>query len=210
MRNFEAVDEDIKAAIDAFLVNAKEVKQIVIWGLCDAASAALYYAYSDLRVKGLVLLNPWVHTEAAEGRMRVKHYYTARFFQRSFWLKLLSGQVRLGVSTVELLKSVQLFFIKKNPSTDSSISLEKALPFIDRMLKGLKLYSGNILFILSKNDLGAQEFTDLLQTNNAWKEACQSRKVDISVVPEANHTFSSHTWRDQAAQLTEEWLKKIS
>jgi hypothetical protein len=29
----------------------------VIWGLCDGASAAMFYAEQDRRVSGLVLLN---------------------------------------------------------------------------------------------------------------------------------------------------------
>jgi uncharacterized protein len=68
---------------------APVIKQVVLWGLCDAASAALYYGHTDPRVKGMILLNPWVHTEAGAARARLKHYYLARLLSKAFWAKLL-------------------------------------------------------------------------------------------------------------------------
>ena len=51
-RNFEAVDIDLRAATDELLHHASGCRGVVIWGLCDAASAALYYAPTDSRVLG--------------------------------------------------------------------------------------------------------------------------------------------------------------
>src|SRR5690606_19047994 len=67
-RGFEAVDDDVRAAIDEFCAQMPDIEQIVLWGLCDGASAACLYARKDPRVAGLVLLNPWVRTEAGEAR----------------------------------------------------------------------------------------------------------------------------------------------
>ena len=36
-RSFERAGEDIACAIDRFLERAPQVKEVVIWGLCDAA-----------------------------------------------------------------------------------------------------------------------------------------------------------------------------
>ena len=66
-RNFEAASDDIRAAIDAFIARAPYVSSIVLWGLCDAASACMMYAATDARVRGLIVANPWVHTEAGAG-----------------------------------------------------------------------------------------------------------------------------------------------
>lgn len=212
MRNFETVNEDLKAAIEAFLATAKGVEQVVIWGLCDAASAALYYAHTDPRIKGLILLNPWVHSEAGEGRARIKHYYLARLFQKSFWLKLFSGKIRIATSVSEVSKAVR-FLLGKKTNTSGEISasnLGASESYIDRMLTGLKLYSGDVLIIRSENDLVSQEFADLLRTDNPWQSVCQPPQVEQCMVPEANHTFSSRKWRDQASDLTQEWLNKIT
>ena len=98
MRNFEAVDADIRAALETLKQHAPKLRRIALWGLCDAASAALYYAHTDTRITDLVLLNPWVHTPAGAARVQLKHYYLSRLMQRSFWGKLLSGKVRLSES----------------------------------------------------------------------------------------------------------------
>jgi len=45
-RDFESVGEDISTAIEAFFSEAGQLSNIVIWGLCDAASAALFVAHS--------------------------------------------------------------------------------------------------------------------------------------------------------------------
>src|SRR5882762_1917682 len=45
VRTFERVDVDIRCAIDRFFAGVPGMKDIVIWGLCDAASAALFYAH---------------------------------------------------------------------------------------------------------------------------------------------------------------------
>ena len=97
-RDFEAVDADIAAAIDAWQREQPALKRVVLWGLCDAASAALLYVHRrrDPRVAGLCLANPWVRTATSLARAQVKHYYLDRLRQPAFWRKLLSGRVGLG------------------------------------------------------------------------------------------------------------------
>src|SRR6185436_8530568 len=68
LRTFERVEDDIRCAIDRFFQSVPTLKEVVVWGLCDAASAALFYAHRDSRVSGLVLVNPWVHTEQGAAR----------------------------------------------------------------------------------------------------------------------------------------------
>ncbi len=97
-RSFEDVSEDIAAAIAAFRRACPAVEQFVLWGLCDAASAALMYidASRDASVAGVVLVNPWVRSEATLAKTRIKHYYARRLLERDFWAKLLRGRVRVG------------------------------------------------------------------------------------------------------------------
>src|SRR3954467_9038475 len=83
-RTFERSAEDIRSAIDGLMGSVPALQEVVIWGLCDAASAALFYAYTDVRVAGIVLLNPWVRTEQGLARAELRHYYVARVFQVSF------------------------------------------------------------------------------------------------------------------------------
>jgi exosortase A-associated hydrolase 1 len=215
VRAFDAVDGDVRAAIDALVSAAPSVRQVVIWGLCDAACAALFYAHTDPRVKGLVLLNPWVHSQSTAGRTRIKHYYFARLLQRSFWAKLFSGQVGIAKSVAELLASVRYFFADKAappPSgEDSSCAAQNASHphYIERMLDGLIRYSGRTLIILSGNDLTSQEFQDLASADKRWKAACGSARVEQQVLADANHTFATRAHREQASQATRQWLAKL-
>jgi exosortase A-associated hydrolase 1 len=205
-RNFEAVDADLRAALDTFFANVPELDRVALWGLCDAASAALYYAHQDARVDGLALLNPWVHSPAGEARARLKHYYLSRLMQRSFWAKLLSGKLDIGASVGDLAQSAR----EAAPGAGAA-SAPPADPrhgsagYIDRMLEGLRNYRGRVLFILSGNDLTAREFIDLSARDRRWKRACASPRVRRAVLPEANHTFSRRTWRDWVSEVTLSW-----
>jgi len=212
LRNFETVSDDVKAAIDAFLATTQSIRHIVIWGLCDAASAALFYAHTDSRVQGLILLNPWVHSEAGAGRARIKHYYLTRFLQRSFWAKFFSGQVKVAASVSELLKGIRYFFADKpKPSSQLNPSFPgENVSYIERMLAGLTLYSGHVLFILSGNDLTSQEFRELVRSDKGWQAACESTRVEQCLLPDANHTFSTRIHRDQASDITRQWLAKLT
>lgn len=203
MRNFEDIDADIKAAIDELMTQVPEIKRVALWGLCDAASAALYYGHTDPRVKSLVLLNPWVHSEAGAARARLKHYYLKRLLGRSFWAKLLTGKVKMGASIGDLAHSA-----RQAGATNEVDEVEATDPrhgspgYIDRMLKGLKSFKERVLFILSGNDLTAQEFIELLQRNSSWGQAAADKKVDTKTIDAANHTFASSVWRDLAGIAT--------
>ncbi len=205
-RNFEALDDDIRAAIDSFLKHAPTVRHITIWGLCDAASAALYYAHTDARVTGLILLNPWVHTEVGAARARLRHYYLSRLTQRSFWTKLLSGKIEMHKSVGDLSKSAQSIVTTNTKASLPTDPRHGSPGYINRMLDGLRDYHGPILAILSGNDLVAQEFTNLTQQNKRWKKIWLSPKISRETIVQANHTFSTQAWRDQVANCTTQWL----
>ncbi|MDD5034237.1 MAG: hydrolase 1, exosortase A system-associated [Methylococcaceae bacterium] len=209
-RNFENIDDDLRSAVDVFLATHPSLSRVVIWGLCDAASAALYYAHTDPRVSGLVLLNPWVHSEVGAKRARMKYYYLARLMQRSFWSKLFSGKVKIGASMGDLAHSAQTLLpgIDADASTPPGNPLHGSAGYIDRMLDGFKRFPGKVLLILSGNDLTSREFQDLARSHKDWKAICVSPKVEKHILSEANHTFSSQTWRNQVGLWTLQWLQE--
>jgi uncharacterized protein len=92
---------DVGAAIDAMMTAVPGLRRVVLWGLCDAASAALLYldeSGHDPRVAGLCLLNPWVRSEHTLAQARVKHYYVQRLREGAFWRKLLTGGVAFSAA----------------------------------------------------------------------------------------------------------------
>ena len=212
-RSFERVDADLRCAIETFVEAVPALKEIVIWGLCDAASAALLYAYQDRRVKALVLLNPWVHTEQGEARAYLRHYYVERLLQASFWRKVAAGEFKVRAALESLARIAASAFRGGASAPDGSqgagTALEPAaaaaLP--ERMEAGLRRFEGAVLLVLSGNDLVAQEFRSLVDGSPRWRKLLATGRVSRRDLPEANHTFARREWRDQVARWTEEWVR---
>ena len=86
-RSFEQLTPDIGAAVDELLRQCPQLQQVVLWGLCDGASASLLYLaerQGDARIAGLCVLNPWVRSELSLARTQVQHYYTRRLVDPAF------------------------------------------------------------------------------------------------------------------------------
>ncbi|MGC2518221.1 MAG: hydrolase 1, exosortase A system-associated [Burkholderiales bacterium] len=209
VRTFERVGVDIRCAIDRFFASVPGLKDIVIWGLCDAASAALFCAHQDARVSGLILLNPWVRTEQGLARTHLRHYYLRRLFQTSLWQKIIHGEFKFREAAGALGKIV---FDAMRPGS-SSETVEKSpageSPLPDRMEDALLRFQGRVLLILSGNDLTAQEFKDVVAGSGRWRRSLAGDRVTRHDLPEANHTFARREWRDQVARWTEEWVKSF-
>lgn len=200
-RNFEVIDDDIRSAVNVFQAIVPGVETIALWGLCDAASAALYYANTDTRVHRLILLNPWVHTPATAAKARLNNYYLKRLFQVGFWYKLMGGKLRMGESTRDILSAARggSVDIPSDPRHGSA-------GYVERMCESLSMFRGHVQILLSGNDLTAQEFEHLSSTNVRWKRAIGSKRVTRHRLVNANHTFSTDQWRSQVASWTLEWV----
>jgi len=196
-RSFESVHEDIGCAIDRLLASAPAIHEVLIWGLCDAASAALFYAHRDPRVTGVVLVNPWVRTTQSIAQTRLRHYYVARLRDMEFWRKLMHAEIDLARSIAALGKLV----------ADAARPKREAGSLPERMEAGLRRFRGRVLLILSGKDLTADEFRGVVSRSERWKRLLAEARVTQRELPEANHTFSRREWRDQVARWTAEWVK---
>ncbi len=209
-RTFEAVEEDLRCAIDKFLAEAPLVTELVIWGLCDAASAAIFYAYKDQRVSGLVLLNPWVRTDTGSAKVYLKHYYASRLFEREFWSKVWQGKFSFTAAAQSFFKLVNeaLGAGKKTSATVAGGNCESCgcTPLPEWMFHGLSRFKGKVLLIISGNDFTAQEFSNLVNGSPEWQKLLASPRVSRLSLLEANHTFSRREWRDQVAIWTKDWI----
>jgi len=205
LTDFTGIDDEIRAAIDAFRDRVEGMQQVVLWGLCDAASAALFYGWRDPRVAGLVLLNPWIRTEAGQARTYVRRYYLARLASRDFWRKARSGRLELLESLRSLARNVLLGWRRRRDDSDEAES--RSLP--GRMASGLEHFDGPVLFILSGGDLTAGEFRDTVSASPRWQELMNRPRIRVETLPEADHTFSRRQWRDDVAQRTLAWLESL-
>ena len=212
IRNFEDVGDDLRAAIDQFLAAVPGMTEIAIWGLCDGASAALFYAFQDRRVTGLVLLNPWVRTLDGIAKTTLKHYYRGRLLEAGFWKKILSGKFEYAAAAKSFFKLVgSAFSVNKSdaPETGQSISasVQRAETLPDRMFAGFNQFTGKVLLIISGADLTAQEFSDMVKASSKWQRLLAAARVNQKRLEGADHTFSRRVWRDQVCNWTGDWIR---
>ncbi|MGE5102523.1 MAG: hydrolase 1, exosortase A system-associated [Deltaproteobacteria bacterium] len=202
-RSFEDVSEDIDTAIMAFRRACPGLEKIVLWGLCDAASAALLFVDSGrgAKVAGLVLANPWARGEATLAKAQVKHYYARRLLQRQFWTKLLRGEVRM-------LDAVRGLATATRNALRAADDGKRRRTFRDRMASGLSAFRGPVLLVMSGRDLTAREFDEHARSDPAWRALLAGERIERCDTEEADHTFSDPRARGEVEAATVRWLRR--
>ena len=206
-RDFLSIDEDIGAAIAALRRDQPTLQTVALWGLCDAASAALLYAHGRVQrdVGGLCLLNPWVRSAQSQATAQVKHYYLQRLMAPAFWRKLARGQVGLG-RLGELAGNLSRMLVERRRGAAAG----SHMGFQQHMARAWQGTDCPLLLILSGRDLTAKEFTDTVARDPAWRGA-QARKALTRVdLPDADHTFSDPAMQLAVEQATLNWLNVLA
>ncbi len=202
-RGFEDTATDIAAAIDTIQAQVPTVQRVVLWGLCDAAAAALLYvdATHDRRIAGVCALNPWVRSNASLARTQLKHYYRQRLGTAAFWLKLMRGQV--GIGALRELSRKILSAASGGPPPSAAA----AVPFPERMARGCEtLADGSVLVLLSDNDYTAKEFVEVVDASPRWQRVFEMTHVQRRAIEGADHTFSQAAARTAVDRATVHWL----
>ncbi len=215
---FEAIDDDIGAAVDILCARCPSIKNVVLWGLCDAASAILFYAHRDPRITAVALLNPWVHSEEGAARTYLKHYYLAQLRNPAFWRKLAGGGVDIAGSLKSLFAMIATVAggaKRQQPDIDPDPGHEKNAAAPDtsgndalaaRMGRGLEKFRGRVLLILSGQDFTAREFTDAAARSTMWRSLLDDTRVTRCDLDPADHTFSRAEWRAWVEDTTINWI----
>jgi uncharacterized protein len=211
-RSFAAVDDDINAAITAFYQACPDLCGVVLWGLCDAASATLFYGYQDERVKGLVLLNPWVFTEQGAAKTYLKHYYLHRLRSPDLWRKVFGLKFNYRQSLMSLAGLSRKLVNKTTVQPVATIQasrVDENLDLPSRMRACLHRFRHPVLLILSGRDLTADEFRETVKQDRQWRGLLADPRVTRHDFAVADHTFSTQLWRDQVAEWTLAWLNQL-
>lgn len=206
LQDFEHIEPDIAAAIGALAAACPAVKSVVLWGLCDAASANLLYwqATADPRIAGIALLNPWVMSEATYAQSKIRDYYLQRLMTRAFWAKLARGGVDIGGA----VRSIAEFLKRARGGRDGSAAPAE-IDYRERMRLALSQFPGPILVVLSGMDLTAKAFREQARSAPDWHGVLERANVEQRELPAADHTFSTAAWREEVEALTLDWLRRL-
>jgi exosortase A-associated hydrolase 1/exosortase A-associated hydrolase 2 len=210
IRPFDTVHEDLRAAVDRFMEAVPQLESVVLWGLCDGASAAVLYAPHDARVAGLALLNPWVRTEEGAAKAMLKHYYRERLLDAALWKKIASGKFDYAGAARSFAKLAGTALAPRRGAPGSQVAEVEADPtpaaLPERMHAALAAFPGRVLVMLSGADLTAREFGDLEQASRTWRATLAAPRVVRHLLPRADHTCSRREWQDQVEDWTRAWV----
>ncbi len=133
--DFQDVRSDIVNAMDEFQSLVPGLERIVLWGLCDAASAAMIYASQEPRVHGLVLLNPWVHSGDYSPEVKLSHYYAPLLKGKETWRRFFKGDIDV-LRALREFAGDSVLLVRK--AAGKSLGVTQRHPFVDAMLEGLR------------------------------------------------------------------------
>lgn len=217
---FRGIDADISSAVDAFRSHLPDLEHIVLWGLCDAASAIAYYAHQDRRIDAIALLNPWVRSEAGLARTHARHYYLQRLLDRDFWARLARGRIDLRDSLRSLIAAAAAVGGGLAPRglapggrgattdrpADTGTDDRWSRPLPDTVGRALRRFDRASLIILSGDDLTANEFHETVLKAKPLRGWARRDTVTVQRLAAANHTYASRQWRQQVHRWTLDWL----
>jgi exosortase A-associated hydrolase 1 len=160
----------------------------MIWSLCDGVSASLgYVAEFDNPVHGMILCNPLIHKELDLYR---RHYYKQHFYTLDFWKRILLLNINFRKSIPEAIRTLCAHVAMKIKKDTIIHAYNLSETMKDGILSVILDGIIPIRFILSEEDVVAQEFKMTYLANSAIAKALQGKDVGVIMVEDADHTFS--------------------
>lgn len=209
-RGFRDIGPDLAAAIDAFVANTTGLKEIVLWGGCDAASAAMIHGPNFPIVTGMILGNPFVHSEQTAAKAVVKHYYLRRIRDKAFWKKLLGLRMnpfKVLWSTFSMVIASFARPLKAEVGRGPSLA---EMSFQDRMLDGMSRFNGRILLLMSGRSIVSKEYDELVKSSPKWQDALGALDITRIDFPEADQAFSTIGARGRQLTVSLDWLVRYT
>lgn len=199
LQPFDQLDDDLQAGLDALHAACPGLQGVCLWGLCDAAAAALLYVARrpDARVRALALLNPWVRSAQGQAQTQLKHYYWERLRSPTFWRKLLRGGVGLGALGG---------WWRARQAARSAAAPPSPRSFQRVMAEGWRRFPGPVLLQLSGRDHTAREFEAVAEVFPDWAGWAQRPGLTRQDYAQADHTFSRCSVQQDGSAAFIAWL----
>lgn len=213
------VQADLSSAIDEFFRREPSLEEVILWGVCAQASAALLYSPNDSRVSGVVLVNLYLQSHFyleshRHGRplsmqriaaMTYLRYSLARISNLNFWKEFLALRTNIDWNRAFRRIGRQLL-IALGIKIANGVTQADVPRLSDRLVEAFREFKGRVLFIFSGRDL-EDEITRNILAAQPWQQLCSSKPTTIRELREADHMFSRRAWSDQASTWMLEWLR---
>jgi exosortase A-associated hydrolase 1 len=188
---------DIIAAVTALRTAYPNIRRVIGWGLCDAASALALHGAS-LGLDGLILVNPWTRDSDDPADLPPRAAVAARYRERltnpRAWLRLARDGFNLRKAAQGLLR----------------LGRKETVPQLARATAdGLQRFDGPVLILLAGRDATAQAFAALWKSAT-FRLARARRDIEVATLADATHTFARATDANAMAERCLEWLRRGS
>lgn len=180
--DFERAGPDIRRACDALVAAVPGCAKLALWGLCDGASAALFYAPGDPRIAVVIAANPWARSDATRSAALVSGHYGSRLRSADFWKKLLIGKV----DVLGAVREASGHLMRSRGRRDSVSEADQYEDLPARIARVIATWGGRLRLQLSGRDLTAAEFEIAMDRC----ELPQSPMEGALRIEDADHTFS--------------------
>lgn len=184
---FESSRADIVAALAAFRRACPEMKQVVAFGNCDAASALALH--QPLDVDALVLANPWTIEDVGNAEApalppaaAIKARYWQRLRDPASLRRLLRGDIDLG----KLGRGIAALAPHADPSTSK---------LGQRVVAAIAAVPVPVTILLATGDRTAQTFAE------NWRSGPPPAGVRVAELASTSHSFAGDDGDWLAAQL---------
>jgi uncharacterized protein len=200
--SFDDRDADLAAAVNALRQAAPHVQRVLLWGLCDGASAALLFAGGAATqaaaqgVHGLCLVNPWARNPTSLAQTRLAHHYRSRLLSPAFWWRAVRGRVSPKAVGGWVRAGWQARRQAPLPGTH----------FTTRMAAALGRAGTATHLITAGADETAQEFLTFLHASAPGTKVA----IGHSDLPGADHTFSKPGQLAWLCKATSAWMQSLA
>lgn len=177
---FESSGDDIAAAVSAFRSEAPDIRALVAYGNCDAATALALFQ-PGVAIDRLVLTNPWTieapaaeGTAAAPGAAAIRARYWARIKNPRRLLDLLSGKIDLRKLAIGLAKASA----KEAPTR-----------LAERLAEAFANSKMPVAILIAARDTTARAFMAAWR-GRAFEQARKTAHIRLTSTDTASHSFA--------------------
>lgn len=205
-----AVRPDGLPAVQAGMQEPREImdsleeygyERFVLFGICSGAKHALQAAEGDVRVRGLVLINPESTREDTEvsAQLATNYYLRRSLWNPRAWLNLLTGRIKyralFGALAIRLRRRLG----------GGGRSRSELLDIFRAELEPVLAHGCRLLLLFSDRHA---HYVRLLE--DAIENLGQEGQLEIGIYPEADHLFTGLEMQAALLERVRHWMDSLT